>query len=180
MRGWRWQTPESLAPLHAGITLLTLAHNCPTRNCHRPDPAPHMSGTWSMSRNRPYTVSQLPQEKSPYELTGCQDGPGTTADTAYTTAATDLLTNPVQGSSSNGWDRWAGKLFHSRLCTIPRRRFIFSAAPPQDYPGDPAIISRFSALLDQGLERATKCNTADLIKTWVPGVGNSHRPLSSS
>lgn len=42
MRGWRWQTPESLVPLHAGITLLTLAHNCPTRNCHRPNPAPHV------------------------------------------------------------------------------------------------------------------------------------------
>lgn len=39
---------------------------------------------------------------------------------------------------------------------------LVSAAPPQEYPGDPAIIARFPALLDQGLERVTKCITSDL------------------
>lgn len=37
-----------------------------------------------------------------------------------------------------------------------------SAAPLHEYPGNPAIIARFSALLDHSLERATKGITSDL------------------
>lgn len=39
---------------------------------------------------------------------------------------------------------------------------LFSAAPPQEYTGDSAIIACFCAILDQGLERENKRITTDL------------------
>lgn len=39
---------------------------------------------------------------------------------------------------------------------------VQAAPPPAEYSGDPILLARFSALLDQGLEKATTCITSDL------------------